>query len=50
VVRHGSSRWAWVIIVVLGAWVLMLLSNQKTENNQNNLQRPGEAERVLPRQ
>ena len=34
VVRHDSSRWAWVIIVVLGAWVLMLLSNQKPENNQ----------------
>jgi hypothetical protein len=50
VVRHGSSRWAWVIIVVLGAWVLMLLSNQEPGNNQNNLQQPGEAERVLPRQ
>ena len=50
VARHGSSRWAWVIVVVLGAWVLMLLSNQKPANNQNNLQQPGEAERVLPRQ
>jgi hypothetical protein len=48
VVRHGSSRWAWIIIVVLGAWVLMLMSNQKPANNQNNLQQPGEAERVLP--
>jgi hypothetical protein len=47
VVRHGSSGWAWVIILVLGAWVLMLLSNQKPANNQNNLQQPGEAERVL---
>jgi len=35
VARHGSSRWAWVIVVVLGAWVLMLLSNQKPANNQN---------------
>jgi hypothetical protein len=50
VVRHGSSRWAWVIIVVLGAWVLMLLSNQEPANNQNNLQQPGEVERVLPGQ
>lgn len=50
VARHGSSRWAWVIIVILGAWVLMLLSNQKPANNQNNLQQPGEAERVLPEQ
>jgi hypothetical protein len=50
VVRHGSSRWAWVIIFVLGAWMLMLLSNQKPANNPNNLQQPGEAERVLPGQ
>lgn len=50
VVRHSSSRWAWVIIVVLGAWVLMLLNSQKTTNNQNNLQQPSEAERVLPGQ
>jgi len=46
VVRHGSSRWVWVIIVVLGAWVLMSLSNQKPADNQNNLQQPGEVERV----
>jgi hypothetical protein len=50
VVRHGSSRWAWVIIVILGAWVLMLMSNQQPADNQNNLQQPGEAERVLPGQ
>jgi len=50
VVRHGSSRWAWVIIVVLGVWVLTLLSNQKPADNQNNLQQSGEAERVLPGQ
>lgn len=50
VVRHGSSRWAWFIIVVLGAWVLILLSNQKPANNQNNLLQRGEAERVLPGQ
>lgn len=50
VVRHGSSRWAWVIVVVLGAWVLMLLSIQKPADNQNNLQQPGEAERVVPGQ
>lgn len=50
VVRHSSSRWAWVIIVVLGAWVLMLLSNQRPADNQNNRQEPGKAERVFPRQ
>jgi len=50
VVRNGSSRWAWVIIIVLGAWVLMLLSNQKPADKQNNLQQQGEAERVLPGQ
>lgn len=50
VVRHSSSRWAWIIIVVLGAWVLILLSNQEAADNQNNLRQTGEAERVLPRQ
>lgn len=50
VVRHGSSCWAWVIIVFLGAWVMMLLSNQKPANNHNNLEQPGEAERMLPGQ
>lgn len=50
VVRHGSSRWVWIIVVALGAWVLMLLSNQKPADNQNNLQQPGESVRVLPGQ
>lgn len=50
VARHDSSRWAWVIIVILGAWVLILLSNQRPANNQNNLQQPAGAERVLPGQ
>jgi hypothetical protein len=49
-VRDGHSRWAWLIIVILGAWVLMLLSNQKPAGNQNNLQQPGGNEQVLPRQ
>jgi len=50
VVRNGHSRWAWLIIVIPGAFVLLLLSNQKPAGNQNNLQRPGDTERVLPRQ
>jgi hypothetical protein len=51
VFRHGNSSWAWLIIVILGVWVLLLLSNnQKPAGNQNNLQQPGETERILPRQ
>jgi hypothetical protein len=50
VVRHGHSRWAWLIIVIPGAFVLLLLSNQKPAGNQNNLQQSGDTDRVLPRQ
>jgi hypothetical protein len=48
VLRHGPNRWPWVVIVVLGVWVLTLLSNQKSVDYPNMLQQRGGADPVLP--
>ena len=48
VVRPGTNRWLWVVIVVLGFWVLSLLSNQKSADYPNELQHRGAPERELP--
>lgn len=48
VIRHGPNRWPWVIIVVLGVWVLTLLGNQKSVEHPNQLQQRGGADEVLP--
>jgi hypothetical protein len=48
VIRHGSNRWLWVVIAVLGVWVLTLLGNQKSVDYPNKLQQRGGADPVLP--
>jgi hypothetical protein len=47
VIRHGPNRWLWVVIVVLGVWVLTLLGNQKSVEYPNKLQQRGGADPVL---
>lgn len=48
VIRHGSNPWLWVVVVVLGVWVLTLLGNQKSVEYPNNLQKRGGADAELP--
>lgn len=50
VVKQPPSRWLWVVIMVLGAWVLTLLGNQKPDSYENQPQQGGGTERVLPGQ
>ena len=49
-VRQGTSRWVWVVVIILGAWVFALHSNQNQPGRQNLQQQRGDTEQVAPRQ
>jgi hypothetical protein len=48
VIRRGPNIGLWVAIIVLGVWVLTLLSNQKPADYPSDLQREGEVQPALP--
>jgi hypothetical protein len=48
VIRRGPNIGLWVVIIVLGVWVLTLLSNQKPADYPSDLQREGEVQPALP--
>ena len=47
-VPQSPNRWPWVVIVVLGAWVMFLLGSQKQANHENQPQQGGRTEQVMP--
>jgi hypothetical protein len=48
IVKQAPSRWFWVLVIVLGTWVLTLLGNQKSGNYQPTQQQNG-VQQTLPR-
>jgi hypothetical protein len=45
--KQSPNRWFWVAIILLGAWVLFLLGNQKPEGYKDQQQQGG-VKKVLP--
>ena len=51
VVKQEPGRWFWgLVIVLLGAWMLSLLMNQRPAEYENQLRRGGGMEQVAPGQ
>ena len=50
VVKQEPSRWIWAFVIVLGAWMLNLLMNQRPAEYENQLRRGGGMEQVAPGQ
>jgi hypothetical protein len=50
VVKQEPSRWIWAFVIVLGAWMLNLLMNQRPAGYENQLRRGGGMEQVAPGQ
>ena len=50
VVKQAPSRWIWAFVIVLGAWMLNLLMNQRPAEYENQLRRGGGMEQVAPGQ
>jgi hypothetical protein len=49
-VRQGTSRWVWVVVIILGAWIFALHSNQDQPGRQNLQLQRGDTEHIAPRQ
>lgn len=50
VVKQERGRWFWALVIVLGAWMLNLLMNQRPAEYENQLRRGGGMEQVAPGQ
>jgi hypothetical protein len=48
VVKQEPGRWFWALVIVLGAWMLSLLMNQRPEGYENQLRPGGGMEQVAP--
>lgn len=49
VVKQAPNRWVWVVIFILGAWVLTLLGNQVPVDDKSQPLQGVEGENALPR-